>query len=91
MKCYADASFSKRLCEETQVELIGGKESYIAVCRSCYISSNNDSTINETNNTNVSNKKQFGDLTNIENLNTLSCLNATRMHNKNNNFVMNLI
>lgn len=88
MKCYGDASFSKRICDETQVELIGGKESYIAVCRSCYFSSNNDFINNETNNTNFSNKKQFGDLTNIENLNnTLNCFNATRLHSKNNNLV----
>uniref|UniRef100_A0A6B2LGL3 Thymidine kinase n=1 Tax=Arcella intermedia TaxID=1963864 RepID=A0A6B2LGL3_9EUKA len=34
--CQGDASFSKRLVDETQVELIGGEDKYIAVCRQCY-------------------------------------------------------
>lgn len=37
-KCYKDASFSKRIITSDQVEFIGGSESYIASCRSCYFS-----------------------------------------------------
>ena len=36
MVCYGPASFSKRLGSETQVEVIGGADKYIAVCRGCY-------------------------------------------------------
>ena len=33
--CNADAAFTKRIVESTQQELIGGAESYVAVCREC--------------------------------------------------------
>ncbi|ALA62434.1 thymidine kinase [Turkeypox virus] len=36
MKCYKDASFSKRVTDDTRVKLIGGKETYMAVCRTCF-------------------------------------------------------
>ncbi|KNC53919.1 uncharacterized protein AMSG_12274 [Thecamonas trahens ATCC 50062] len=37
MECLAaDAPFSKRLIADTSVEVIGGKESYAAMCRNCY-------------------------------------------------------
>ncbi|KAI6649720.1 Thymidine kinase, cytosolic-like [Oopsacas minuta] len=36
MKCYADASFTKRTVESQKVELIGGADKYMAVCRACY-------------------------------------------------------
>eukprot|EP00026_Physarum_polycephalum_P016347 Phypoly_transcript_17230.p1 GENE.Phypoly_transcript_17230~~Phypoly_transcript_17230.p1 ORF type:complete len:217 (+),score=37.20 Phypoly_transcript_17230:31-651(+) len=36
MVCFKDASFSRRIGSETQVEVIGGADKYIAVCRSCY-------------------------------------------------------
>jgi len=36
MVCYKDASFSRRIGTETQVEVIGGSDKYIAVCRQCY-------------------------------------------------------
>eukprot|EP00730_Choanoeca_flexa_P003935 TRINITY_DN11541_c1_g2_i5.p1 TRINITY_DN11541_c1_g2~~TRINITY_DN11541_c1_g2_i5.p1 ORF type:complete len:331 (+),score=32.21 TRINITY_DN11541_c1_g2_i5:80-1072(+) len=36
MICNRDAAFSKRLGNETEVELIGGADKYIAVCRKCY-------------------------------------------------------
>lgn len=42
MKCYKDASFTKRRVAQTQIELIGGSESYQAVCRSCYHAIGND-------------------------------------------------
>lgn len=41
MMCQADAAFSLRLGSETQVELIGGADKYIAVCRRCFVASNN--------------------------------------------------
>lgn len=36
MRCYRDASYTKRISQETAVEVIGGSEKYIAVCRECY-------------------------------------------------------
>jgi len=36
MMCQSDASFSMRLSHETAVEVIGGADKYIAVCRSCF-------------------------------------------------------
>eukprot|EP01133_Synstelium_polycarpum_P010777 gene10777-12556_t len=36
MICYQDAAFSKRIVSSTQLQLIGGAESYISVCRKCY-------------------------------------------------------
>jgi len=34
--CQGEASFTKRLGDETEIELIGGEDKYIAVCRTCY-------------------------------------------------------
>lgn len=34
--CQASAAFTKRLGDEKQIELIGGADKYIAVCRHCY-------------------------------------------------------
>nr|CAH0111083.1 unnamed protein product [Daphnia galeata] len=36
MRCYGEAAFTQRLGSETEVELIGGTEKYMAVCRECY-------------------------------------------------------
>lgn len=36
MKCYAEASYTKRRGSETEVEVIGGADKYMAVCRACY-------------------------------------------------------
>ena len=36
MLCYQPASFSKRLGTETAIEVIGGSDKYIAVCRNCF-------------------------------------------------------
>ncbi|XP_065826518.1 thymidine kinase, cytosolic-like [Oscarella lobularis] len=36
MNCFRDASFSRRLTAETKVEVIGGADKYMAVCRECY-------------------------------------------------------
>jgi thymidine kinase len=36
MVCYGDAAFTKRLGQETEIEVIGGAEKYMSVCRSCY-------------------------------------------------------
>lgn len=36
MMCYKDAAFTRRLGSETAVELVGGMDKYMAVCRSCY-------------------------------------------------------
>lgn len=34
--CQKDAPFTMRISEETEVELIGGADKYVAVCRSCF-------------------------------------------------------
>eukprot|EP01116_Phalansterium_solitarium_P001907 TRINITY_DN11742_c0_g1_i1.p1 TRINITY_DN11742_c0_g1~~TRINITY_DN11742_c0_g1_i1.p1 ORF type:complete len:225 (-),score=79.29 TRINITY_DN11742_c0_g1_i1:227-901(-) len=34
--CFRDASYSRRLGDETAIEVIGGAEKYVAVCRECY-------------------------------------------------------
>ncbi|KAM7426030.1 Thymidine kinase [Porites harrisoni] len=36
MHCYQDAAFTKRLGSEKMVEVIGGADKYMAVCRDCY-------------------------------------------------------
>lgn len=38
MRCFRDASFTKRLGSETEVEVIGGSDKYISVCRACFAS-----------------------------------------------------
>ncbi|KAG8189275.1 hypothetical protein JTE90_019035 [Oedothorax gibbosus] len=43
MFCFDEASFTKRIGTETQVEIIGGTDKYMAVCRRCY--QQEDSTI----------------------------------------------
>ena len=37
MKCFGEGSFSKRISSEMEVELIGGAEKYMAVCRRCFL------------------------------------------------------
>ena len=36
VKCFRDASFTKRLGDEKEIEVIGGTEKYASMCRSCY-------------------------------------------------------
>jgi len=36
MICYSTASFTHRMSTETAVEVIGGSDMYVAVCRRCY-------------------------------------------------------
>ncbi|KAG7491193.1 hypothetical protein MATL_G00000370 [Megalops atlanticus] len=36
MQCFKEAAYTKRLGEETEVEVIGGADKYHAVCRACY-------------------------------------------------------
>ncbi|KAK6187784.1 hypothetical protein SNE40_005734 [Patella caerulea] len=43
MMCYNEASFTKRKGNETQVEVIGGADKYLAVCRTCFTSPNKQS------------------------------------------------
>jgi len=40
MSCFKEAAFSKRICADNgnQIELIGGTDKYMAVCRRCYYS-----------------------------------------------------
>ena len=34
--CHKDASFTRRISAETQVEVIGGADKYVATCRKCF-------------------------------------------------------
>ena len=36
MLCYGSASYTKRIGTETQLEVIGGCDKYIAACRKCH-------------------------------------------------------
>lgn len=36
MSCFADASYTKRIGNEKEVEVIGGADKYMAVCRDCH-------------------------------------------------------
>lgn len=36
MICFNEASFTKRIGQEKELEVIGGAEKYMAVCRGCY-------------------------------------------------------
>ena len=36
MVCFKDAAFTKRLGSEKEVEVIGGADKYMAVCRTCH-------------------------------------------------------
>ena len=38
MLCFQEAAFSKRTTSESSVEVIGGADKYMAVCRRCYFS-----------------------------------------------------
>ncbi|EAL62823.1 hypothetical protein ACTFIW_008026 [Dictyostelium discoideum] len=42
MVCYNEAAFSKRIVESDDIELIGGIDKYISVCRGCYNSDQNE-------------------------------------------------
>ena len=35
MRCFKNATFTKRIGSETEIEIIGGMDKYIAVCREC--------------------------------------------------------
>eukprot|EP00456_Euglypha_rotunda_P016520 TRINITY_DN15474_c0_g1_i2.p1 TRINITY_DN15474_c0_g1~~TRINITY_DN15474_c0_g1_i2.p1 ORF type:complete len:242 (+),score=20.43 TRINITY_DN15474_c0_g1_i2:108-833(+) len=37
MICNEEAAFTKRLSEETKVEVIGGQDKYISTCRRCFV------------------------------------------------------
>jgi len=39
MNCFGEAAFSKRITDENSLEVIGGADKYMAVCRKCYHSS----------------------------------------------------
>lgn len=46
-RCKKDAAFSYRLSTEKQVEVIGGEDKYVALCRSCYMRSSRDGSISD--------------------------------------------
>ena len=66
MDCSNEGSFTKRRGQETAVEVIGGADKYLAVCRSCFKSPQKSPTKHETPMTNhikeakmVANRKLF--------------------------------
>ena len=36
MKCFNKASYTKRISEEMEIKVIGGKDKYLAVCANCF-------------------------------------------------------
>jgi len=44
MNCFGEAAFTKRTSEEKSLEVIGGADKYMAVCRTCHKSSIKDAT-----------------------------------------------
>jgi thymidine kinase len=36
--CFRDAAFTKRLGDEKEIEIIGGSDKYVSVCRDCFAS-----------------------------------------------------
>lgn len=44
MSCFGEAAFSKRITEEKSLEVIGGADKYMAVCRTCYRSGVKEAT-----------------------------------------------
>jgi len=42
MTCFAEASYTKRIGIEQELEIIGGADKYMAVCRRCYFSTNKE-------------------------------------------------
>jgi len=44
MNCFGEASFSKRITEEQSLEVIGGADKYMAVCRDCFHSNVQEAT-----------------------------------------------
>lgn len=49
IECRGDASFSKRIGNEIQLEVIGGADKYSAVCRKCFFFLVNNSSNSDTN------------------------------------------
>merc|ERR1711879_726297 len=45
LRCSRDASFTYRMPTETEVEVIGGADKYVAVCRGCYAEQSSTSSI----------------------------------------------
>lgn len=46
--CFRDAAFTRRIGSETQVEVIGGAEMYVPVCRECFNRESFDSSLLES-------------------------------------------
>ncbi|CAN0223101.1 thymidine kinase, cytosolic [Lethenteron reissneri] len=47
MRCYKEAAYTKRLGSETQVEVIGGADKYMSLCRLCYFHSEQEALLSE--------------------------------------------
>jgi len=48
VNCHRDAAFTKRIGNETEVEVIGGHDKYVAVCRGCYLDSHKQPVVTES-------------------------------------------
>ncbi|XP_054714549.1 thymidine kinase, cytosolic-like [Uloborus diversus] len=68
MVCFENASYTKRIGSETQLEIIGGTEKYMAVCRSCYKFSSLEVSKNKTLDSNV-----LSDISNISKNQVIDC------------------
>merc|ERR1712130_312216 len=53
--CERDAAFTFRMSTETEVEVIGGSDKYVAACRGCY---NDQQTVELTNSSSVPQKRR---------------------------------
>ncbi|EGG22668.1 thymidine kinase [Cavenderia fasciculata] len=64
MQCFKDAPFTKRIVPDETVELIGGADKYISVCRECYhaedinLNQNQNQNNNNRNNNNSNNSNK---------------------------------
>jgi len=63
MCCYGEGSFTKRICNDTQIEVIGGADKYMAACRDCH---ENDVMEEEKQNVNQCHNRKV--LNSVENL-----------------------
>lgn len=57
MICFNEASFTKRIGHEKELEVIGGAEKYMAVCRSCYFLDHETNLLNNSENRSPNPKK----------------------------------
>lgn len=60
MTCFTEASYTKRIGIEQELEIIGGADKYMAVCRRCYFSSGAEKKVDAIDSSST-NSPQSGD------------------------------